>query len=59
MENTTEKIKKLINDDIKEISEIKKTPQLMESNEYALLLHKKEIYNRILRILDDNENFLK
>lgn len=52
-----EQIKEILANDIARFERIPKTPKLFESNDYALKVHQKEVFLRVLRIL--NESGLK
>jgi hypothetical protein len=51
MDKSIKKITDIIENDIAEIESLKKTPNLYESNGYPILIHKKEIFKRVLEIL--------
>jgi len=54
MENTITDIKGLIEKELNEFKSIPKNKELFESKNYYLLVHKKEVLNRVLNILNES-----
>lgn len=52
-----EQIKEILSTNISKFQKIPKTPELFESNDYCYKVHQKEVFLRVLRIL--NESGLK
>jgi hypothetical protein len=50
-----DKIKKLLREEVDEISSLKKTPKLFESTEYPIMLHRKQIFKQILEIIEQQK----
>lgn len=47
-------IKHLLEKTLKDIKEMPRTPELFESREFPILLHKKEVFSRVLDILNNS-----
>jgi hypothetical protein len=52
--NSVQQIRDIILNDIEEFKNEPRNPELYSSNEFALKVHKKEIFLRILKLIDES-----